>query len=293
MLRNITSIILVWALSAANAAAQTASGEFRTSGAYHENFFQAPDDGPRRNVWVASTEIRIEDPLADDNRLRAYTSIEFLQARDIGSSPAALIGVRRRGRTHRFDTYVTMLWNRPRSDVGDELEKADQLGGGAKYAYRIAGLELASQADYREEFLKPQRITASRSYEGGGSIAYRAFSGRVVPEIGFLQGRRITGNARNEYVQDTAYVELRMSAVPHIALDARYRLRRRDYTVQDVTAKNFAREDRREQVRANLDISFEGPLVWNFFGTVEEGRSTRPGRAFVAKSFGAGFTLRY
>lgn len=297
MRRIVTSLLLCASvLSAVNAAAQarpTPSGEFRTGGVFYENFFQAPDDGPRRDVWAALIEVRFEDPVADDDRLRAYTRIEFLQFREIGSSPGVLVGVKRRGRTHRFDAYGTMQWNRPRSDVGDELDRADQLGGGASYAYRLAGLQVAGQAEYREEFLKPERITASRFHEAGGSLSYRAFDGRVVPEIGLLQGRRHTGIARNEYVQETAYVELRTSAVPRVSLNTRYRWRRRDYTVRDVTSRNFGRVDRREEVRATMDISLAEPLFWNVSAAVEHARSTRPGRAFVAKSFGTGFTLRY
>src|SRR5262249_35693891 len=156
----------------------------------------------------------------------------------------------------------------------------------ASYTYRVVGLELTSEAEYREEFLKPERITASRFYEVGGSIAYRAFRGRVIPEIGVLHGRRHTGSARNEYVQETAYAALGLQAVPHVSLAMRYRRRRRDYTVPDVRSKNFGREDERGQARATLDVSLGGPLIWNFIGATEEGRSTRPGRAFVAKSFG-------
>ena len=76
-------------------------------------------------------------------------------------------------------------------------------------------------------------------------------------------------------------------------MDARFRLRPRDYSIQDVTSKNFGRDDGREQVRASIDVSLGGPLIWNFFGATEKGTSTRRGRDFVARSFGTGFTLRY
>lgn len=295
MLRNGLAILLVSTLSALTASAQSRSpsAEFRTAGAFYGNYFQVPDSGVRKDVWGAVTEIGFEDPVADSDRTRSYARIELLQLREIGTSPAVLFGVKRRGRTHRFDVYATMQWNRPRSDVGDELERADQLGGGAEYTLRVAGFQMTGEGEYREEFLKPQRVTTSRTYEAGGSFGYRAFRGRVVPEVGLLRGRRMTGIARTEYVRDTSYVGLRMTAVPRLSIGVRYRRRLRDYTIQDVNSKNFGREDRRDQIRASVDIATDGPLIWNCFGAVEEGRSTRPGRAFVAKSFGMGFTLRY
>lgn len=296
MLRTVALVSLIAFASVTPAAAQfgpTASGEFRTSGSYYENFFQTPGTGVPRDVWVASTEIRFEDPLSDDNRLRAYTRIEFLQLRDIGSSPGATFGVRRRGKMHRVDVNAAMQWNRPRSDVGDELEQADLLTGNASYTLRVIGLELTAESEYRQEFLRPNRVTASRFQEAGASIGYRAFGGRVVPEIGMYSGRRDTGNAKDEYDQVTKQVGLRVAAIPHVSLDTRYRLRHRDYTIQDIRSKNFGRDDRREQFRAGLDIALNGPLVWNLFGAVDKGTSTRKNRNFETRSFGTGFTLRY
>jgi hypothetical protein len=295
MLRSATLTFLVCVLSTADAAAQlgpSPSGQFRAGGTFYEKFFQEPDDGPRQDVWAALMEIRFEDPLA--NRLRAYTRIELLQYRELGSSPGVRVGVRRRGRSHTLDTYGTMRWNRPRSDVGDELEKADQLGGGASYTYRIiAGLQLSGQAEYREEFLKTQRVTGSRFHEFGGALGYRAFGGRVSPEVAFLRGTRRTSSVSGAYVQDTTSMRIRSSVVPRVSLNARYRHRLREYTIREATSRNFGREDRRQQLGADVDISLGSNLILNLSGAVEKGWSTRPGRAFVARTFGAGFTRRY
>jgi hypothetical protein len=297
MLRRAAPIFILCVLSPVTAAAQRfpiTTGEFRTANTFYENFFQVATDGSRRSIWASRMELRLEETLVDEDRLRTYLHIEFLQFQEIGSSPGAVFGIKRRGRSHSFDVSAGMQWNRPRSDVGDELERAEILGAVATYAYRIVGgLHLTSQAEYREEYLKPERITASRFHEVGGGIRYRAFGGRLTPDVGFLRGVRDTGNAQNQYVQKTLYAELRTSALPRTSVAGRYRHRARDYTVPEVRAKNFGREDQRHQTSATLDVALWGNLIWNCSAAFEEGRSTRPGRSFSARTFSTGFTLAY
>jgi hypothetical protein len=294
MRRIVLLVFLTCVLSAADAAAQASSspsGQLRTGGFFYEKSYDASDDNPRQEVWAGTLEIRFEDPLADDDRLRAYTRIEFQQYRELGSSPGALVGVRRRGRRHSFDLYGSMQWNRPRLDVGDDLEKADLPGAAGSYTYRIvAGLQATAEAEYREEFLKPQRITGSRVRELGTIVSYR---GPLTPEIAFHRGLRTTGNRSNEYVQEGISVGLRSSAVPHVSINAHYRQRRREYTIEERTARNFARVDRRNQITAGIDISSGEHVIWNLSGAVERGDSTRPGRGFTSRTLSAGCTLTY
>jgi hypothetical protein len=286
--------LLMCILSRSGASAQTASspsGQFRSGVVLYEKFFQTPDDGPREDVWAGLMEIRLEDPMPVDERVRFYTRLELLQYRQLGSSPGALLGVRRRGRTHMFDAYGLVQWNRPRSDIGDELEKADHLGGGGSYTYRVfAGLHLTGRGEYKEEFLKPERITGSRFREFGGIASYRLLSGKLVPEAGFYEGQRTTGSASGAYVQETTAVGIRMPAAPRTLLNIRYRQRVREYAIRPGTT--VARVDRREQVGADLDISAVGNLVLNLWSAVERGQSTR-GSGFVARTFGAGFSVVY
>jgi hypothetical protein len=294
MLRTILVAFFICVLSAADTVAQTSrspSGQFRTGGFFYEKSFDESEENPRQEVWAGTLEIRFEDPLANDDRLRAYARIELQQYRELGSSPGALVGVKRRGRSHSFDVYGAMQWNRPRLDVGDDLETADLPGAAGSYTYRIVGgLQLTALAEYREEFLKPQRITGSRIHELGAMVSYR---GPVTPEVTFDRGLRKTGNPSNEYVQEGIAFGVRSSAIPRVSMNAHYRQRRREYTIQELTARNLGRVDQRDQITAGVDISSGDTVSWNLSGAVERGDSTRPGRGFISRTFTAGFTLTY
>ena len=287
-------MVLAFVVAPARAAAQlpTASGQFRSGGVYYEKFFQASNDGPREDVWAAMMEVRLEDQIPVDHRLRAYARIELVQYRKLGLSPGALYGFKRRGRSHAFDFYGAVQWNRPRSDIGDVLEKADRVGGGGSYTYRVvAGLHLTGRGEYKEEFLKPQRVTASRVFEVGGVVAYRALAGKLVPEVAYYEGQRRTGKASSGYVQESGAAGLRIALIPRLDLTARYleRVRRYEF-LPNPTA--VMRVDRRKQVDGEIDIALGGGLVLNLSGSVEKARSTR-GRSFVTRTFEAGFTVIY
>ena len=279
--------------SAAATAAPSASGEIRTGATFYENFFQDSNAGARRDIWAGQLEVRLENPIGASEQLRAYTRIEFLQFHDLGSSPGVIAGLKRSGRWQFFDVSGGMQWNRPRSDVGEELEQADLLGGTASYTLRIPGLQFNGQALYREEFLRPERITGSRFHEYGGGIALRPFRGRVMPEVGYLRGVRVTENAYDEYMQETRYAGLRISAIPRVYVSARYRKRRREYTIADIASTNYGREDRRDNVSASVDVTLSRRISVSVSGGIEEGTSSRPGRDFVARYAGTGFVLRY
>lgn len=301
-LRTSLLILLASAFCVRDAAAQrataattapSASGEIRTGAIFYENFFQDSNAGARRDIWAGQLQVRLENPLGQTERLRAYTRIEFLQYRQLGSSPGVIVGVKRQGRWQIFDVSGGMQWNRPRSDIGEELEQADLLGSSGSYTLRIPGIQFSGQAMYREEFLRPERVTGSRFHEYGGAIALRPFRGRVTPEVGYLQGVRSTGNARDEYVQETRFVAVRITAIPRVYASARYRKRRREYTVAEIASSNYGREDRRDTVSASVDIALSRRLSVSLSGGTEDGSSSRPGRDFVARYLTTGFVLRY
>lgn len=269
------------------------SGLFRTAAVYYENFFQAPTGRATRDVVATLLEVRLEETAGASERSKAYVHVEYVQFRTLGSSPGLVVGFKRKGR-HSFDVGTSFKWNRPRSDVGDDLELGNLYEGSAMYAYRIvSGLQVMALGEYRAEFLQDQSTPDTRYREFGGALAYRAFGDRLSSEAGLVHGRRRASNANVNYIQQSPYVSVRTTAVPRVNISMRYKAPRREYVVADPASKNFGRQDRRQSTSASVDVSIRKRVLWNVFGEIDRGESTRTGRAFRARSLSTGITLTY
>ena len=288
--------VIVSMLTVAPAAAQNrpeimapppdVTGYMRMGGIFHENFFQVPDGGPRRDVLAGVLEFRAEEKLGEDDTYRAYFRTDFYQFHQLGSSPGLLVGGGRIRGAHQFDISVAGQWRRPRFEYGDELEQANILGSSASYSLRILStLDLIAIGEYSYDALKINTKLHGTSYDAGAAVRYGAFRRRLSAEVGVLQGARDLGDVQ-QYVNDTRYLQLRASAIPRTYLSVRYRTRIRDYSTSDSRSSNFGREDRRRQVTAYLDVKLWGNLMWNLSGGLEEAESTRVGGGFRSRQFG-------
>ena len=262
------------------------SGYIRMGGIFHENFFQLPDDGPRRDVLAGVLELRIEERLGRTGAVRAYTRADLFHFRQLGSSPGALVGVRRVQGVNQFDVAVTGQWNRPRFDNDDDPHQANVIGGTARYSVRVVRpLELAALGEYSRQWLTRDGGSRSATYDVGAAVQYRPIRS-LSAEVGVLQGNREIADDNQRYVNETAYLAVRTSVIPRTYVSLRYRTRVRDYTTDIATSSNFRRQDRREQVTAYLDLTLSESLVWNLSAGLEEAESTKRGSSFRSKQFG-------
>jgi len=293
-------VALVWALAlsvvaAGNAAAQNrpeimsappeVSGYIRMGGIQFENFFQLPDDLPRRDLWAGVLETRVEHHLGRDGGFRAYTRADLFQFQHRGVSPGVLGGFRRVEGIHRFDVSLAAQWNRPRFDSGDSPEQANMLIGYGSYGLNIKSLELAAMIEYVDEALKLRRGLDSVSRDAGFAVRYSGFRRRLSAEVGVMQGTRESTDLAQNYEQETRWVVVRTSAIPRVYASARYRTRVRDFVIDDATARNFGRQDRRRQLTGYVDIALWGNVVWNVSGGLEDADSTRRTSGFRSKQF--------
>lgn len=268
------------------------TGYIRMGGIRYENLFQLPDDGPRRDVLAGVLELRIEENLGRYHPISAYMRADLFQFQQLGLSPGVRAGLRRVRGTHQFDLSVAAQWNRPRFDSGDELEQLHVASAAGSYTLRVVPpLDLIALGEYHRESLKVNRDQDSESREVGGAVRLRLFGRRVSAEAGLLQGARETTRLDQEYVQETAYVQVRSAAIPRTYVSVRYRARTRDYTIENATSRNFGRQDRRRQVTCYLDIALWGNLVWNLSGGLEQGDSTRTTSAFRSRQFATMFSV--
>lgn len=261
------------------------SGYIRMGGVLFENFFQLPDDLPRRDMWAGVLELRVEEHLGRDGGFRAYVRGDLFEFQHRGLSPGVLGGLRRVEGVHRFDASVLAQWNRPRFDSGDSPEQANILAGSSSYALAFPMLELAAMVEYVDESLRLRPGFDSVSKDGGLAARFKAFRSRITAEVGVMQGVRESPDLAQEYEQETKWIVVRTSAIPRVYLSARYRTRMRDFTIADLTSRNFGRQDRRRQVTGYIDVALWGNLVWNVSGGFEEAGSTRRTSAFRSKQF--------
>lgn len=281
--------------AAGNAAAQNrpevmslppeVSGYIRMGGIHFDNFFQLPDELPRRDMWAGVLEARVEHHLGSDGGFRAYTRADLFQFQHRGLSPGLLGGVRRVQGMHRFDVSLLAQWNRPRFDSGDSPEHATILGGYGSYSLNVASLEVAALAEYVVESPKLRPGQDSASHDEGFAIRYSLFRRRLSAEVGATQGMREADDLSQNYAQETRWIAVRTSAIPRVYLSARYRTRERDYTIESAASRNYGREDRRRQLTGYLEIALWGNVVWNLSGGFEDAESTRRTSAFRSKQF--------
>jgi hypothetical protein len=265
------------------------TGYIRMGTIYHENFFQLPNDGPRQDVLAGVLELRIEERL--DGGVRAYTRADVFHFRELGSSPGAMVGVRRTQGINQFDVALMGQWNRPRFDNDDDPHQANVLGGTANYSVRVLPrLELMAIGEYSRQWLKLDTATRSANYEAGAAARVRPLRS-VIAEIGVMRGGNDIADLNQQYRNETRYVAVRTSIIPRTYLSLRYRTRVRDYMTDTARSSNFGRQDRRGQVTGYIDLSVRGNLVWNLSGGLEDAASTKRGSGFRARQFGTALTV--
>ena len=156
------------------------------------------------------------------------------------------------------------------------------------YGLRVVSpLELIAQGEYQRDLLRVRHDRDSKSYEAGGALRVRVFGRRVSGEGGFLHGALETTRADQEYVQDTAYGQVRTAAIPRTYLSLRYRTRTRYYVFADPKSSNFRRQDKREQVTCYVDLTLWGNVVLNLSAGLERAFSTKVTSRFRSRQFAA------
>lgn len=286
------------------------SGQLRTGAGFTENFLQGPETGPQQDVWSSRVELRIDQRVGTERRVRGYARFELVHYQQYGYAPAVLAGVARDGRAHSLDVAGAFQWNRPRFDVSDLPQRADVAAFNGRYGYRAGRvLEVFGLAGYRLEYTIPL-AAAPRSpldsgprgvgpqndadvAEYGGGLRVRSFGRAFSPEVGYLRSTRRTDVGAEDYLEDAAYVLIRSALGPRVTLNARYRHRLRHYLTEASGARNYGREDVRRQLTGSIELGLTRSLLWNLSGGVERGESSRAGRDYVTSILESGVAVRF
>jgi hypothetical protein len=188
---------------------------------------------------------------------------------------------------------VRYLRGRPGREVGDQFDRANALALGGEYSYRITKeLEVLGQGQFRRETyeLFPDRATDGHTL--GAGLRYRGLGRNLSPEIGVSLGARSVSDPGEDLAQREGFLRLRWTPTPSIYVSARYRRRGRSYSVADVAARNFGREDTRHGLVMSGDWT-RGDLVWNLYYTLEDANSSRTSGNFNTQMLSVGLTFQF
>lgn len=268
-------------------------GYARLSGMVFDNFFEATDGLPGESVLASSLGGGATFRPSERSPLKAHLAAEYVVYQGFDPSQHITAGIRFEGRPHGGGLTVRYLRGRPGREVGDQFDRANALAVSGEYSYRITNnIEIIGLAEFRHETyeLFPDRSTDG--YALGAAVRYRGLGSGLSPELGASVGGRSVSGADEDLTLRDGYLRLRWSATRSLYLSARYRHRGRSYSVTDVTARNFGRDDTRHQLTAAADWT-RGRLIWNLYYTLEDSNSSRASASFKTQLLSLGLTLPF
>lgn len=265
--------------------------EVRGTAGYFGNFFQAPQEEEQESVRAMTGEARVIRPFASGSYAFAAASGTLYSQFDPGSN--LLAGFGWSAWPHLLEAYAGYRWHTPRLDVGDTLGFANLLYLHAGYSVRAARIiQLEALVDYYDE-AHGQRPERNNTFlDLGGAIRYRGLGGILSPEVGVAFGARDVDVDTEDLDQRTVWITLHSKPTPTLSLRLRYRNRFREYSVDDVTALNFGREDRRHEIALASTLRLRDDLGWTVYYSLQHATSTRASRNFDAHYIQTGVEYR-
>lgn len=268
-------------------------GYARLSGMVFGNFFEATEGLPEESVLAGSLGGGLTFRLSERSPLEAQLAADYVDYDGFAASKGIAAGLRFEGRPHAWDVTVRYLRGRPGREVGDQFDRAHALALSGEYSYRATkDLELIGFAQLRRETYE---LFAGRATDGpalGAAVRYRGLGRHLSPEIGASVGGRSVSDPGEDFSQREGYVRLRWSPTRSIYVSARYRRRGRRYSIDDVSARNFGRDDTRHQLMVAADWT-RGDLIWNLYYTLEDSNSSLASGNFKTQMLSLGLTLPF
>lgn len=282
-----------WAGEAYAQSERPVEAQVRFDTTHYDNFFRTADGRSQENLWGQSIQARL-GRRPDRGEIAPFVRVEFESIRGVGQAAGVLGGVRNETPRRTIVVQGGYDWNRPRFDVGDELERADILSIDGEYSRRLTrAVEVRGLGEYGHESFNVDPSKDNHLYSSGGAVRFRGFGSGFSPELGWLWSGRNVVDANEDYRQRTFYVQVRSAAIPSTYLSVRYRRGFRDYVIQQPTASNFNREDRRAQWTAAADLTLTRHVLLNVYFVRERSDSTRVTRSFTTGDLALGVTYRF
>lgn len=298
---SVLAVLVLAALAAGPAPAQPPpaweepifGSELRLYGFLFDNFFQAPEGVPEEEVTLARVEGRFAARPSEASPYELYARGRFDSYSD-GLEEAWAVGggLRFDRRPHEADVYLEYEEDRPVFEVGDEFDRANVLRASGEYGWRFTDAWQATALGElrREEFDRTPRKD-NDFVSGGAALRYRGWGYDLSPELGVELGRRSADHPNEDHDQRELWIKVRTIPVEDLYLSLRFRVRDREYSVDDPAASNFEREDDRRDVTLAADYTWTDWLGINGYVAYEDADSTKESRVYEWLLAGAGVTF--
>lgn len=268
------------------------SFELGFEGLLFDNFFQAPDGAPSTTVEAARVSGRFEvRPQAEGPLVLVASGARTAYGSGLADSTAVAGGARIEASGHALDLMTGVESGRPILDVGDEFETADVFFVEGEYGYRVADdWEVKALLGLQSQSFEVSADKDNTLVGFGPAVRYRGFGSGFSPEAGVLFGGRSAADREEDHSQTDWYFKVRSVPADRVYLSVRYRHRLRDYSIDRQRARNFGREDTRNQLTALLVYPTDGRLALTVYYAYQSADSTLPSRTFDTQMIMAGLT---
>lgn len=288
-----TAILALGPATSARAQDLRMGAELTAAGMVFDNFFQAPEDAIEETVTAGSVDARV-GPRLSGTPVWIYGRAGATAYEELDTSLLLGAGVLVDADRHALDLQVSRETDRPTLDVGDEVEPATVVRALGEYGFRVTeDWELKALGEIESHEFEISEGQNGETAKAGAAIRWRGLGYDFSPEVGATMGARDADDPVEDYDQSEVYVQLRSAPTRRLYLSGRYRLRTRDYSVDDPSLANFGREDTRHQLVALVDYVLTGPLSAYAYWAWEDADSTRETRVFTARYLILGLKARW
>lgn len=266
-------------------------------GKYNNNTFQATAGAPKEEVFTTSPSIKFDYGLVREKESTLTARLRFQYNIVSGIDDANF---------YELDGALNYTWGPNSVEVRsfNNIDKVAFISNGKNVESNSYGVRSTySRVINKRTSFKLQYEFAYQNFKNSpgrdnffneisGDVRYR-FKSYFRPGIGFEIGRR-DADSSNQERNEFAPVFLVISSInKRVWSRFRYRYRIRDYTTDNREDDNFSREDRRHDLREDLNIRLHRKWWLSLFASYINNDSTREGRDFDSFEIGAGIFYRF
>jgi hypothetical protein len=269
--------------------------EIRLNGLSFGNFYQATQPGLSESVQAAQVEYRAAyRPAGRLTDLYGQANYTWWNKSSLPGSYSGRIGLNRRTNAQIYNVFVNYASNRPSFEVANTYSKASTVLTHADIAQLVhPKWRIGLQADYERQTHDGSSLRDNDYFGAGASAQYLGFGPKIVPRVGFIDGRRNVPRLPNESYRNTDYfAELSTDAYWPFWGSIAYHTRGKGYSVNDPIAPNFHRDETGPSWEVYLSYRSHPRITWSLYGSYDTVNSSAPNADFSTNLLLVGVSYR-
>jgi hypothetical protein len=223
--------------------------------------------------------------------VKSYLEAGHIRYDAVPSTTAYGVGLRLDGARHGFQVGARLEPDRRAPELNDAGDVSDMRWYRARYFGHRRAFNWSLSGERLEQRFEGFAARESTAHGLRAAILYRAFDGRLAPELGFGWSVHDASGETEDERQRTLQFGIRTTPVRPLALAIRFERTQRHFVVTQTRARNFGRQDTRRRWVLEGEINLSRHLAFSLLYTLVEGDSTRAGRDFTARNAAAGLTV--